>query len=52
MVKVMWSGSAWLERAFQERSLELTFIGADPEMDVLRADPRFRDLLRRMNLPV
>jgi tetratricopeptide (TPR) repeat protein len=41
----------WLERAFEERSLELTFIGVEPEMDILRADPRFRDLLRRMNLP-
>ncbi|HUG27683.1 MAG TPA: protein kinase [Gemmatimonadales bacterium] len=41
----------WLERAFEEHSLELTFIGVEPEMDILRADPRFRDLLRRMNLP-
>ena len=41
----------WLERAFEERSLELAFIGVEPEMDVLRADPRFRDLIRRMNLP-
>jgi serine/threonine-protein kinase len=40
----------WLERAFEERSLELTFIGVEPEMDILRADPRFRDLMRRMNL--
>jgi hypothetical protein len=41
----------WLERAFQERSLELTFIGVEPEMDGLRADPRFQSLMRRMNLP-
>jgi len=40
----------WLERAFQERSLELTFIGVEPEMDRVRSDPRFQDLLRRMNL--
>ncbi len=38
----------WLERAFQEGSLELTFIGVEPEMDVLAADPRFRALTRRL----
>jgi eukaryotic-like serine/threonine-protein kinase len=40
----------WLERAFEERSLELTFVAVEPELDVLRADPRYRDLIRRMNL--
>jgi serine/threonine-protein kinase len=40
----------WLERAFEERSVELTFLAVEPEMDVLRADPRFHDLMRRMNL--
>jgi serine/threonine-protein kinase len=41
---------SWLERALEEGSLELTFIGVEPEMDVLRADPRFGDLMRRMDL--
>jgi TolB-like protein/Flp pilus assembly protein TadD len=41
----------WLERAFDEHSVELTFIGAEPEVDAVRADPRFHSLLRRMNLP-
>ena len=40
----------WLERAFEEHSLELTFIGVEPEMDVVRSDPRFRRLMNRMNL--
>jgi predicted Zn-dependent protease len=43
---------AWLDRAFEEHSLELTFAGVEPEMDVLRDDPRFRTLLRRLNLPM
>jgi len=41
----------WLDRAFEERSLELTFIAVEPEMDILRGDPRLRDLMRRMQLP-
>lgn len=40
-----------LERAFQERSTLLTYLKMDPRLDPLRADPRFRELLRRMNFP-
>jgi tetratricopeptide (TPR) repeat protein len=45
------SAFAWLERAFEEKSLNLALIRVEPEMDVLRGDPRFPDLMRRMNLP-
>ena len=39
----------WLERALDEQSIEvLGFSG--PIFDLLQAEPRFRDLLRRMNL--
>jgi tetratricopeptide (TPR) repeat protein len=39
----------WMERALEERSIEvLGFSG--PIFDLLQAEPRFRDLLRRMNL--
>jgi TolB-like protein/tetratricopeptide (TPR) repeat protein len=41
----------WLERAFQERSHFLTLIRYDTVFDNLRSDPRFKDLLKRMNLP-
>jgi len=40
----------WLQRAVDERSLELTFVGVEPEMDVLRTDERFQGLMRRMKL--
>ena len=42
---------AELERAFQVRDYFLPRIKLDPFMDPLRDDPRFKDLLRRMNLP-
>jgi eukaryotic-like serine/threonine-protein kinase len=40
----------WLRRSFEERSIGSGFIKADPVFDPLRSDPRFADLLRRMNL--
>ncbi len=41
----------WLERAFEERSDHLPYLGVNPRLDDLRGDPRFRDLLTRMGLP-
>jgi adenylate cyclase len=42
----------WLEKVYQERGHDLIFMKVDPRVDSLRSDPRFQDLLRRMNLPV
>jgi serine/threonine-protein kinase len=41
---------AWLERAYEDREANVPYIGM-PIYDPLRPDPRFQDLLRRMNLP-
>jgi len=41
----------WLDRAYLSRSSTLGYISVDPRADPLRGDPRFRDLLRRMNFP-
>ena len=43
---------AWLEKAYQEHNDDgLLWLKVDPKFDRLRADPRFKDLLRRMNVP-
>ena len=41
----------WLERAYQERSPFMTLLKSETVWDNLRPDPRFKDLLKRMNLP-
>ena len=40
----------WLEKAFNDRSLEMIFLKVDPRFDGLHSDPRFAGLLRRMGL--
>jgi hypothetical protein len=39
-----------LERSFAERDCYLSRMVIDPFMDPLRDDPRFKGLLKRMNL--
>ncbi len=44
----------WLEKAYQQRNRDLPNLKETPEWDPLhplRDDPRFQDLLRRMNFP-
>jgi TolB-like protein/Tfp pilus assembly protein PilF len=40
----------WLERAYAQRDGTLVWIKVHPRMDGLRAEPRFRELLAKMNL--
>jgi TolB-like protein/DNA-binding winged helix-turn-helix (wHTH) protein len=40
----------WFERAFKEQSNLLKFIKVFPPFDVVRSDPRFQDLVRRVGL--
>jgi tetratricopeptide (TPR) repeat protein len=42
---------AWLDKAYDERSDLLVNLKREQKFDVLRSDPRFSDLLRRVGLP-
>jgi hypothetical protein len=41
----------WLERAFEQRDPNLPYVGVHPDFDNVRDEPRFRELVRRMNFP-
>ena len=41
----------WLERAHELRDIDLPYLRTVLVSKELRADPRFQDLLRRMNFP-
>jgi serine/threonine-protein kinase len=40
----------WLEQGFRDRSTDMMFLKVSPEFDSLRSEPRFQELLRKMNL--
>lgn len=42
----------WLERVYSVRDPRFQLIEVEPGFDGVRSDPRFKDLIRRMNLPI
>jgi hypothetical protein len=44
-------GMDWLEKACDERSDYMPYLGLEPMLDGLRAEPRFVALMRRVGLP-
>ena len=42
---------AWFETAYEERSFYLSWFKVEPELDPLRSDPRFKNLLQRLAFP-
>ena len=40
---------AWLQKAFDDRSTSIAFLKLDPELTGLHADPRFQQILQRVN---
>jgi TolB-like protein/Tfp pilus assembly protein PilF len=42
----------WLQKAYEERASFLVHFRMDPRIRSLQSDPRFQDLLRRMNFPL
>ncbi len=43
---------AWLEKAYEQRANGLVELKADPTFDPLRSNGRYRNLLRRLGLPL
>lgn len=41
----------WLDKAYEERNDRLVYLNVDPMADPLRSEPRFRDLMKKLNLP-
>jgi TolB-like protein/tetratricopeptide (TPR) repeat protein len=41
----------WLDKAYDERDSQITYLALDPELDPLRSDPRFPRLLERLHIP-
>jgi len=42
---------SWLEKARDDRSFFLVNLKVEPELDSLRSDPRFAELVRNVGLP-
>ena len=43
-------GFVYLEKALEEKQKRMRFIKIEPEFDSIRSDPRYKEILRKMNL--
>jgi len=43
-------GFEWLQKAYEERDANLFKIKINPNFDTVRSDPRFKEILKKMNL--
>jgi TolB-like protein/DNA-binding winged helix-turn-helix (wHTH) protein len=41
----------WLEKAYQQRESQIPFLSSDGHFNSLHQDPRFQNLVKRLNLP-
>jgi serine/threonine-protein kinase len=41
---------SWLEKAYAQHSNAMTALRVEPRYDILRGDPRFQNLMRRVGL--
>jgi hypothetical protein len=41
---------AWLQTAYDDRAVWISYLAVDPVFDRFRSDPRFRNLLSRLSL--
>ena len=42
----------WLEKAYAQHDINMTYIGVDPIFDIFKGDLRFLKLIKKMNLPL
>ena len=42
----------WLEKGYQERAFSMQYLKVDPQWDKIRDDPRFRELIKKVGLPL
>ncbi|MEO7659675.1 MAG: hypothetical protein ABIV48_08670, partial [Pyrinomonadaceae bacterium] len=41
----------WLDKGYEQRDPKMVFLKVEPKWNDLRSDPRFKAMLKRLNLP-
>ena len=42
---------SWLKKGYEERNDDMIYMKIEPVLDPVRSDPRFQDLIRRIDFP-